>query len=183
VPAGEVTSPASRQALWELAGIERSREGLERLQGDPHPLAQVPCILDDGELIVESLAIWVHLADSFPEARLAPGLGHPRRAEYVGWLGLATCVFEPLVIAALAGAPTDERQQAARSYLAQRLSAALDRHDWLLWDRFSAVDLIYGSLLRFAPDALGPLPQIDAWLYRMSERPALARVRQQEGRT
>jgi L-aspartate oxidase len=34
-------SAASRQALWELAGIERSREGLERLREDPHPLARV----------------------------------------------------------------------------------------------------------------------------------------------
>jgi len=34
-------SPASRQALWELAGIERSREGLERLRDDPHPLGRV----------------------------------------------------------------------------------------------------------------------------------------------
>jgi L-aspartate oxidase len=42
-PPRPITPPsqASRQALWELAGIERSREGLERLQADPHPLARV----------------------------------------------------------------------------------------------------------------------------------------------
>jgi L-aspartate oxidase len=33
-----VLRPESRQALWELAGIERSGEGLRRLLGDPHPL-------------------------------------------------------------------------------------------------------------------------------------------------
>jgi L-aspartate oxidase len=33
-------SPDTRRALWELAGIERTREGLGRLQGDPHPLAR-----------------------------------------------------------------------------------------------------------------------------------------------
>ncbi|MDQ4086619.1 MAG: glutathione S-transferase family protein, partial [Pseudomonadota bacterium] len=150
---------------------------------NPHPLGQVPCILDDGELIVESLAIWIHLADSFPDPELAPPPDHFKRAEYVGWLGLATCVFEPLVTATLAGAPLDERQQAARTFLSDRVATALDCHGWLLWDRFSVVDLVYGSLLRFAPAALGPSPQIEAWLERMSGRPALARVRQREGRT
>lgn len=188
------TMSRSTRVLWLLEELGAEYElvpvSIRRPNGsggpdpaNPHPLGQVPCILHDGELIVESLAIWMHLADSFPSAGLAPRLGDPRRAEYVGWLGLATCVFEPLVTAALTHVPLDERKQAARSYLAQRLGAALDRHGWLLWDRFSAVDLVYGSLLRFAPDALGPLPQIGAWLERMSARPALARVRQQEGRT
>ena len=32
---------ASRQALWQLAGIERDEQGLERLREDPHPLARL----------------------------------------------------------------------------------------------------------------------------------------------
>jgi L-aspartate oxidase len=34
-------TPASRQALWELAGIERDGAGLARLAGDPHPLVRL----------------------------------------------------------------------------------------------------------------------------------------------
>ena len=33
--------PATRQALWRDAGIERSAEGLKRLRGDGHPLARM----------------------------------------------------------------------------------------------------------------------------------------------
>jgi L-aspartate oxidase len=34
-------SAQTREALWRDAGIERSAEGLERLAGDPHPLARM----------------------------------------------------------------------------------------------------------------------------------------------
>jgi L-aspartate oxidase len=34
-------SAATRTALWELAGVERDRERLERLTHDPHPLARL----------------------------------------------------------------------------------------------------------------------------------------------
>jgi L-aspartate oxidase len=42
----ELAAPAqasaqTRAALWENAGIERCAEGLERLSGDPHPLARL----------------------------------------------------------------------------------------------------------------------------------------------
>ncbi|HEY5389140.1 MAG TPA: aspartate oxidase, partial [Solirubrobacteraceae bacterium] len=32
---------ATRTALWERAGLARTREGLETLAGDPHPLARL----------------------------------------------------------------------------------------------------------------------------------------------
>ncbi|MGH2919351.1 MAG: L-aspartate oxidase, partial [Solirubrobacteraceae bacterium] len=34
-------SRATRHALWENAGLVRTRAGLERLLGDPHPLARL----------------------------------------------------------------------------------------------------------------------------------------------
>jgi L-aspartate oxidase len=39
VPAIAAPSRATREAMWEHAGIERTREGLEVLLGDEHPLA------------------------------------------------------------------------------------------------------------------------------------------------
>jgi glutathione S-transferase len=150
---------------------------------NPHPLGQVPSILADGELIVESLAIWMHLADSFPNAELAPQPGDAKRAEYVGWLGLATAVFEPLIAAALSDAKPGGTERRAQAFLASRIDSALARHGWLLWERFSVVDLVYGSLLRFFPGALGPSERIENWLERLAARPAVARVRQREGRS
>jgi len=78
-------------------------------------------------VIVESLAIWLHLADLHPQAGLAPPPGHPKRAEYMGWLGLSTAVFEQIVVAAMNGTPLTERQQAARASIDARFAVALAR--------------------------------------------------------
>jgi glutathione S-transferase len=144
---------------------------------NPHPLKQVPCIEHDGEVIVESLAIWLHLTDLYPQAGLAPPPGHPKRAEYMGWLGLSTAVFEQIVVATMNGTPLTERQQAARAQIDARFAAALVRGPYLLWDKFSTVDLVYVSLLRFYPAALTATPEIAAWQARCVDRPAIARFR------
>ena len=36
--------------------------------------------------MTESAAILIHLADAHPEARLAPAVGDPRRAQYLRWM-------------------------------------------------------------------------------------------------
>jgi L-aspartate oxidase len=41
LPAPPVADASTRAALWREAGIVRSREGLERLLADPHPLARL----------------------------------------------------------------------------------------------------------------------------------------------
>ena len=150
---------------------------------NPHPLKQVPCIRDGDALIVESLAIWLHLSDAFPEAGLAPPPGHAKRADYVGWLGLSTAVFEPLVTAAMSGAALGERQAAARDHLDRRFAEAFAAGPWLVGERFTTADLAYASLLRFFPAAVTQTEAIAAWMERISSRPALARVREIEGLT
>ena len=149
---------------------------------NPHPLKQVPCIRDGDQLIVESLAIWLHLSDLHPEAGLAPPLGDAQRAEYMGWLGLATAVLEPLLTALMSGAPLGDRETAARDYLDARFADALARGPWLMGEAFTTVDLVYGSLLLVFPDALGRTEAMEQWRQRLSARPALARVREREGR-
>ena len=43
--------------------------------------------LEDGDLVLtESAAICLHLADKFPDARLAPPVGTPERSELYRWL-------------------------------------------------------------------------------------------------
>jgi L-aspartate oxidase len=51
LPAPPPVGAATREALWQDAGIERSAEGLARLAGDPHPLARTiaACALERRE--------------------------------------------------------------------------------------------------------------------------------------
>ncbi len=41
IPAPATAEPSTRAALWRDAGVVRTPEGLERLLGDPHPLARL----------------------------------------------------------------------------------------------------------------------------------------------
>lgn len=52
-----------------------------------NPWCQVPAlVLPDGTVMTESAAMAIHLADSFPEAALAPPPGSSGRAEFLRWI-------------------------------------------------------------------------------------------------
>ena len=52
-----------------------------------NPARQVPAIvLPSGEIMTESAAILIYLADLHPEARLAPRPADPQRAQYLRWM-------------------------------------------------------------------------------------------------
>ena len=52
-----------------------------------NPMRQVPAVIfPSGEIMTESAAILIHLADAHPEARLAPPVGDPKRAQYLRWM-------------------------------------------------------------------------------------------------
>ncbi|MBA3348755.1 MAG: glutathione S-transferase family protein [Actinobacteria bacterium] len=72
---------------YELVPIIRDAEGRPTAAYLAlNPWGKIPT-LEDGDLVLtESAAICLHLADRFPEARLAPPLGTPERAEVYRWL-------------------------------------------------------------------------------------------------
>ena len=52
-----------------------------------NPMRQVPALVTPGgEIITESAAILIWLADSYPEARLGPTIDDPRRAQFLRWM-------------------------------------------------------------------------------------------------
>lgn len=67
-------------ATWE-SEAERDRVAAV------NPMRQVPALVTpDGEIITESAAILIWLADSHPQARLSPALDDPRRAQFLRWM-------------------------------------------------------------------------------------------------
>ena len=52
-----------------------------------NPMRQIPAvILPSGELMTESAAILIHLADTHPEGGLSPAPGAPERAQFLRWM-------------------------------------------------------------------------------------------------
>ena len=52
-----------------------------------NPMRQIPAlILPSGEVLTESAAILIWLADTHPEVRLAPSVDDPRRAQFLRWM-------------------------------------------------------------------------------------------------
>jgi glutathione S-transferase len=55
-----------------------------------NPMAKVPAILHGDALVTEQVAIYLYLADLFPEAGLAPRLDAPGRGPYLRWMVFST---------------------------------------------------------------------------------------------
>jgi glutathione S-transferase len=146
---------------------------------NPHPLKQAPAMTVDDVVMIESVMIMLYLTDRYPG--LAPAVGDPKRAEYLGWLGLYNGVLEPVVSAKFRTELTAV-QADAYAALDRRWREALDRGPYLLGDQFSAVDILFGSLLQFYRAAMPQYPVYDAYLARIGERPALSKAMAKDAR-
>jgi GST-like protein len=63
-----------------------------------NPMWQVPAlILPSGELMTESAAILIHLADAHPASRLSPALGSPQRPAFLRWMTYVSAQIYALI--------------------------------------------------------------------------------------
>ncbi|HEV2363830.1 MAG TPA: glutathione S-transferase family protein [Caulobacteraceae bacterium] len=86
-------SVAVEAALTLLGAPYEVREG----PAPDNPMAQVPSlILPSGEVMTESAAILVWLADSFPERRLGPAPASPRRPRFLRWMNFVSAAIYAL---------------------------------------------------------------------------------------
>src|ERR1700761_5376389 len=89
----ELEAPYKLHVLNMKAGEQRRPEYLA-----VNPLGKVPAILHRGELVTEQVAIFIYLADLFPQAGLAPALDDRLRGPYLRWLVYYGSCFEPAVV-------------------------------------------------------------------------------------
>jgi glutathione S-transferase len=160
----------------------RSAEHLER-----HPLGHVPVLEDRGQAIFESGAICLHLADLFPEKRLLPPPGSVERGLAYQWVLFSMTEMEPPLIALSAEGkkPEAERDPTATAQARDRfrkaadvLEVALRNRKFLLGDGFGVADVMVGGTLAWARGfkLLDGLPNLEAYLARLRERPAWQRA-------
>jgi glutathione S-transferase len=148
-----------------------------------HPLGRVPAFDDGDGVILESLAICLHLADRHPEAGLNWPLGDHRRALVYQWVSFAMTELEPQVMEAWRYEDDPGVVEKARGRFdtaAAYLEAELEGREFLVGDRFSVADIVTGAVLGFSRrrGALGDQPNLNAYADRMEARPAYARATQ-----
>jgi len=84
----------------ERAPTERPEAGdlTEAQMAEVNPLLQVPALrLPNGELMTESAAILIHLADSHPGLRLSPGVDDVRRPAFLRWMTFVSAQIYGLI--------------------------------------------------------------------------------------
>jgi glutathione S-transferase len=160
----------------EYVSIRRGDGSGETDPKNPNPDGRVPTLIHDGRMVMESAAICLYLTDAFPGAGLGPKVGEELRAAYLTSLFYYAGEVEPALIAKFTGR-VDKDEREARSYeqVVKRFSSALERGPYILGTSFSAADVLYGSVVQWGMNMLPKLPVFDAYLERLSSRPALQR--------
>src|SRR5439155_14189449 len=144
----EIAEPYTIERLDMTKGEHRS-DAYKKI----HPLGAVPALVDGDLHIFESSAICMYLADKFAERGLAPPIGSHDRGRYYQWMVYAIASFEAPIVRYLEARESPQGAAAALVKFDESagvIAAALDGKDWLVGDRFSAADVMIGSIVVWA---------------------------------
>jgi len=186
-------SPQSRSAgvliLLEELGADYELHVLNLKKGEQrradylavNPMGKVPAIVHDGALVTEQGAVYAYLADLYPEAGITPAIGDPLRGPYLRWLFFYGSSFEPaLVDRSMKREPAPPSTAPYGDYdtVMKTLQGQLGDGPYLLGERFTAVDVLWGTALRWTTmfKLVPETPAITAYSERVTSRPAAQRA-------
>ena len=160
----------------------RKAEQLDPYYLAVNPMGKVPAVKHGDALVTEQVAIFLYLADLYPEAGLAPAIGDVLRGPYLRWMVFYGSCFEPaLVDRALKREPAPRGMSPYGDYdtTVKAVTDQLASGTWLLGERFTAADVLWGTALTWTTSFnLVPMtPVIRAYLDRWNARPSVARVK------
>ena len=147
-----------------------------------NPMGKVPAIKHGDQLVTEQVAIFLYLADLFPEAGLAPLIGDPLRGPYLRWMVFYAACFEPAVIDRAQKrepAPPSMSSYGDFDTMLKTLTDQLAGGPYILGERMTAADVLWGTALTWTTmfQLIPPSPVIQSYIERMGARPSVARVK------
>jgi len=180
---------AMTHALLEELGVDyqqrvldfRNNEQLAAEYRALNPMGKVPAIRHNGTVVTETVAIFIYLADAFPRANLAPALDDPQRGTYLRWLVFYAACFEPALgdrAMKREPAPRGQSPYADFDTTVNAIVQALQPGPWLLGERFSAADVLWGNALRWVTGfgMVEATPVVADYIARVMSRPAERRT-------
>jgi glutathione S-transferase len=146
-----------------------------------NPMGKVPAIQHGDALITEQVAIGIYLGDLFPEAGMTPAIGDPLRGPYLRWYVFYAACFEPALVdkalkreaGSVAMSPYGDFESTRSTLVAQ-----LSEGPWLLGEKFTCADVLWGSALTWMTGfgLLEAVPPIKAYVDRWNARPSVKAV-------
>ncbi len=184
--------PYSRAAgtIWALeeVGVPYELKIVDIMKGEQkgvelvskNPMGKLPTLLDGDLVVTESAAIALYLADRYAAGRLAPALDAPERGTYLRWSFFSPSVVEPAVMAKNSGWAVKEIAAGWGNYdsMIAAAESAIDGRQYLLGEKFSMADVVFGGLLRYLIGfkQIEATPAFSHYVKRLDGRPAFQRA-------
>jgi glutathione S-transferase len=160
-----------------------------------NPLGTLPVfITEEGKQLDQNVAIHTYVADKAADKHLLPAVGTEERAAAMNWLSFVSSDLHKTIGALFStqAMSTDQAvQEGFRTFYVQRskdhlsyLDAKLAGKDYLLGKNFSAADSYAFVVLgwtKWLEIPITPYKNIQAYLTRVANRPAVAKVLKAEG--
>ena len=168
----------------KIVNIRRADGSGARDAANPHPHAKVPCLQHDGHRVFEIAAITLYLTDLFPDAKLGPRVGDPKRGEYLSWLAYRPGVIEPAMMMRRLNVKHVQGAMgwAEAGEVEETLNSALSGRKYLLGDEFSAADISIGGTINFMMmfKLMSETPVFKDYAARITSRPAFKRMMERD---
>jgi glutathione S-transferase len=176
----ELGAPYSLHVLNLQAGEQRQAPFLA-----VNPMGKVPAILHNETVVTEQVAIYIYLADLFPEAGLAPAPHDKRRGAYLRWMAFYAACFEPAVVdKAMKREPAPAMMSPYGDFetVIGTVTSQLEAGRYMLGSDFSAADVLWGTALQWITvfGLVAETPVIKAYIERVCTRPAALRIKEQD---
>ena len=178
----ELGAPYELRVLNMKAGEQRQSPYLAI-----NPLGKVPAIQHRGVLVTEQVAIFLYLADLFPEAGLAPGIADAQRGPYLRWLVYYAACFEPALVDRSMQREPGRLAMSPYGTFDSMLDTLTDRlatSPYLLGDTLSAADILWGGALQWTVmfGLVPETPVIKDYVSRVTDRPSFKKVAEMDAR-
>jgi glutathione S-transferase len=182
-------------SLLEELGVDYDLRVLNNKAGEQrqsaylavNPMGKVPAILHNGALVTEQPAVYLYLADLYPDAGLTPKMGEPLRGPFLRWLVFYGSSFEPAIVDRAMKrdpAPPGTSPYGDFDTMFGTLDGQLEKGPYILGERFTAADVLWGVALRWTTNfkLVPETAAIKAYVERVNSRPAIVRAREKDAK-
>ena len=146
-----------------------------------NPMGKVPAIKHGDAIVTEQVAVYLYLADLFPEAGITPPIGDELRGPYLRWLAFYGSCFEPAIVdrsMKREPAPPSTSPYGDFDTMFKTLTDQLAKGPYILGEKFTAADVLWGTALGWITmfKLVPEIPVIQAYIERVNARPAVVRA-------